>query len=181
MSSLCLVNLKQNNIKDFNSLLNKLKLIVLKYDLGLLVNAEDFGKEIIESGKMQSYFFISDNFLYPSSELFNLQPLMLRLCGTDKFENVDFDRLPSENEFHKAFLEQYNFFNEIINCLFEFDISLIEIYITANYGPTYFYEDFLEVKSSRENFLNDLYDTLSDELCNNFNYEFTSVKIEIAK
>ncbi len=70
---------------------------------------------------------------------------------------------------------------EIINCLFEFDISLIEIYITANYGPTYFYEDFLEVKSSRENFLNDLYDTLSDELCNNFNYEFTSVKIEIAK
>lgn len=184
MSGLLLVNLRKTNL-DFdklNELAKKLVTLAIEKDFGISFNSSDYGNEIIVGGVMRNYFHISNSFLYRNCDLLNLPNLILKLCGVDEIDKIDFNYYPSREEFKFAFLNEYSFLNDILETIFYYDVTLVEIVIVdAVTGIIMPYEDFKEFSLRRETFLTDLFDLLNDPLNNNFNYEFPNAKILISR
>lgn len=183
MSGLCLFNLKKHNLNftEKKELSNELVKLVLGYNLGISFNSNNYGEEIIKEAGMHDYFYLSSDFMYQNCDIFDMPDLIMQMCGADSLENLNFDKLPNKCELKQAFKIKFKVLTDIIDILFQYHISSVELFITANYGPVYFYEDFEPLYVSRENLLDDLFGLLRDELHNNFNYEFPNVKFIVER
>lgn len=187
MSGLCIVNLKEHNLNEekMNEMANNLIRVSLKNHIAVHFNGRDYGQELVKEEKMHEFFILSHTFLYKNCDLLNLEPLMLKLYKAKDFEDFikkeKMRNLPEKEKFQEYFCREYNFFNEIISSVFLYDVSLIEIFMTENYGPIRHSEDFVEIKTQRKAFLSDLFNSLVDVLGNRFNYEFPSAKFLISK
>ena len=182
MSGVCIVNLKQHNLDEENleKLARRLVSIALKNHIGVHFHCRDYGEQIIATEKMTNYFLISSTFLWKNCDFLNLQPFILKLYGAKNFEdyiaNDKAENILSEERFRTSFYQEFKYFNEIIDCIFKFDVSLIEIYITPDYSYS-----FEALETVQEHFLNDLFESVVDELNNHFNYEFLNTKFILSK
>lgn len=105
-----------------------------------------------------------------------MQPLVLDLCKNDKFGEILKDKI-----FYNTFIDKYHFLQKLIDCIFEFDINLVEIYISENGCEIKDKEDFKIIHSTKDLLLNDLFDSVYDELNNHFNYKFENVILLVSK
>lgn len=141
MSAICVVNLKEHDLKfeDLNSLAKKIIAFCLKSDLAAFFHCQDYGYELIQKADMTNYFLMSDSFLYKNCEFLD----------TTMF-SYDKDRFKVE------FFQKYSFFYELIGIIFAYHINAIEIYISVD--PTEEFDDFIPIQTSQNEFLNDLYE-----------------------
>ncbi len=181
MSGFCLFNLKKHNLnfENLNDLANALVSIALKNQLGIFFNCNDYGKEIIQATGMRDYFHLSNSFLYKNCDFLDIPNLIMHICNVNSVEELDISLLPNKVEIQQEFLREYCFFEEILECIFKFDVFEIEIYITDEYGPVLFFEEFNPIIVDEKNFLNQLFDSLNDSLGNGFNYEFSATRFII--
>lgn len=183
MSGLLLVNLKEHNLdyNELNTMAKQLVSLALKKNFAVTFNSCGSEDRIVTDGGMRDYFHISNSFLYKNCDFLYMPDLILKLCGVDEIEKIDFYHYPRKEEIRKAFLKEYNFLNEILDIVFEFDVNLIEMIMVDANGVVLSYQDFEEIKIKRDEFLFKLFDLLRDPLNNNFNYEFPTAKILISK
>lgn len=183
MSGLLLVNLKRKNLnyEQMNALSRRLIELALKENIGISFNCSDYGTEIIESEKMNCYFHISNSFLYKNCDFLDIPRMISELCGVDDAEKIDFDHYPSKSQIQEAFLNYYDFLVKIIDCIFEYDVTLIEVFVTNCFGTVIYSDEFETIMTTRETLLLDMFHSLTDELQNGFNYEFPSAKIVLSK
>ncbi len=183
MSNLCVFNFKENdlNYAMLDKLANELVRIALENKIAVTFN-DNYWNNIISNNKMETYFTVSNSFLYRDancigiSSLFDLQPLVLDLCKNDKFGEILKDKI-----FYNTFIDKYHFLQKLIDCIFEFDINLVEIYISENGCEIKDKEDFKIIHSTKDLLLNDLFDSVYDELNNHFNYKFENVILLVSK
>ena len=171
MSGVCIINLKKHNLtfEKINELAEKLMFVALQNHVAVFFHS-NYRKDIIESAKMQNYFVMSDSFVYRNCNFLETNSIIEKLYLNNAF---------SYEEFHRAFKERSKFFNEIIDNIFQYDVSLIEIYISGS-GCVSSANDFELRKTSTKNFLLDLFSSLQDYE-NDYNYEFSNVKFELRK
>lgn len=187
MSGLCIINLKKHNLNEetMNEMANKLIRVSLKNHVAVHFNGRDYGQPLVDEEKMRDFFVLSHTFLYKNCDFLDLEPLMLKLYKAKDFQNfIQKEKMKNSFEkekFQEMFCHKYNFFNEIIESVFLYDVNLIEIFMTENYGWIQHGQDFAEIKTQRRNFLLDLFNSLVDVLGNNFNYEFPNAKFVISK
>lgn len=171
MSSFCCINLKENNLKkDFNSyneLAKELMAYALNNDLAIFFNSYDYWQDVIEKGKFNEFFLLSDSFLYKSCEL---------------LDNTEFVKLIEENDdinvYKNAFIKKYSLFKDIVDIIFKYSVSVIEIYISEDDITEY--EDFKNLVSTKETILNDLFESVINSV-NEYGNEFPNLKIIIKK
>ena len=171
MSRFCCINLKESNlINDFDNY-NKLAREIITYTLNnniaAFFNAYDYWQDIINEAKMKTFFLISDSFIYKSCEL---------------LDNTEFVDLIRQNKdisiYKKAFENKYSFFKDLVEIIFKFNVSLIEIYITEDDAVEI--QDFKSIKSARETIVSDLFNCVIDSV-SEFGNEFPDVKLIISR
>ena len=165
MSNLFLINLKNHNA-NYNELCKLSKEITrfaLNNNFAVFFNSYDYGNEIINEAQMKDFLLISDNFLSKNCEFLN----------TSYFANVS-----DIEKFKKEFFKKFDFLKKLVEKLFQYNINLIEIYITQD-GAVNSIKDFTEQTSSAKTFL---YDLLI-EIINNkeeYAYGFPTIKYNIS-
>lgn len=167
MSAVCIVNLKEHKLSfdQLNDLANKLVALSLQKQKAVFFHSRDYRYDLIQESEMQNYFLMSDSFLYKNCEF--LEEPLYCLIKDNIFET------------RKAFYKQYQFFSDVIKTIFDYDISFIEIYISAD-GSVGSIKDFYTIKSCRDEFLEDLFLSVFDSKQEILN-EFPTVKFEIKK
>ena len=173
MSGVCIVNLKKHDLefKEMDELANRLVKIALKDHVAVFFHS-NYGADLIKALGLKNYFVMSDSFVYRNCDFLDVVPFIMDFLNG--FGPVYLDDV----SFREAFKEHFNFFNEMMDCIFKFAVSEIEIYISPN-GFADTADDFEPIQSDREHFIEDFYNTLYDELGNHFNYEFLDAKFEI--
>ena len=143
MSELCIVNLKEHKLdyEKLNAMAKHLVKVALDNNIAVFFHDYDYGGELIADAKMKNFFLMSDSFLYKNCDFLD----------TTIFKNVSDIEL-----FRKEFLERFRFFDAILQTVFEYDVELVEIYITEDPIADR-EEDFEEVHTSQRDFLNDLF------------------------
>lgn len=143
MSELCIVNLKEHKLdyEKLNSMANHLMKVALDNNIAVFFHAYDYGNELIQDAKMKNFFLMSDSFLYKNCDFLD----------TTIFKNVSDIEL-----FRKEFLERFRFFDAILQTVFEYDVEMVEIYITED-GSVDCEKDFAEVYTTQREFLRDLF------------------------
>ena len=163
MSAICIFNLKHHKL-DFNRLDNLSKKLVrysLCNNLGVFFNCYDYGADIIKDAEMKCFFLMSDSFLYK-----NCDDLLDTSFLTDP---LDFSK------YKKEFSNHFHFFNDILNIVFEYEVSQVEVYISED-GSTSAKSDFLSLQTTKDKFLETL---LNSVLENADKYAFTFPDVNI--
>lgn len=147
MSAICLVNLKINslNFDEFNDLAKKLVRYCLECgNLAVFFNSFDYDKTLIVDEHMKNFFLLSDSFLYKNCEFLEEVPFI------DPFNLVESER---------AFTEKYDFFNDIFNIVFNYNVSEITVFLSIDGSVEHSYE-FVPLSATPENFLHTLFDSV---------------------
>lgn len=150
MSSFCCINLKDTNFENsydsFNDLANVLVRFALDNKIAVFFNSHDYGETLIRAARMRDFFLISDSFLYKNCEF---------LDNTGLLQQYEINPL---FDFKSEFLKKYDFFKKIIEIIFSYNVSYIEIYITEDNTDNI--DDFKTIISTKDGFMNDLYKTI---------------------
>ena len=173
MSEICIINLKKNsmNYQDMNSLATCLVKIALKNGVSVFFNSYDYGTELIKNNEMHNFFLMSDSFLYK-----NCGFLENRWFIKDEKKYID-----DSTELIKDFKQSYRFFNEIIDSIFQYNIEIIEVWLSDSLYSVHCKEDFCFKITNREQFLDSLFSSLEDKEKNSYNYTFKSTIFQISK
>ena len=174
MSGVCIINFKKHNLTfdQMNELAEKLMYIALQNHVAIFFHSH-YRKDLIDNVKMKNYFVMSDSFFYRNCNFLNVVPIVESCMGNVMYVN-------HENAVFRAkFIKRYYFFDLIIQCIFQYDVDLLEIYISES-GCVNKNEDFEVINTSAQLFLSDLFDSLVD-MHNGFNYEFPDAKFVIPK
>ena len=149
MSSFCFVYLAKNKVskhfKTYNQLANRVVKYALEHKFAVFFNSYDYGSNIIEEAGMKDFFLVSDSFLYKNCELLNTTKFARKMLNYEMFDNK------------KAFFRKYRIFSELLNIIFDYDVSEIEIYFTDDAENL---SEFDEIRTTKENFLLDLYNAV---------------------
>ena len=174
MSGLCIINFKRHNLtfEAMNELAEKLMYIALQNHIAIFFNSH-YRRDLIDNIKMKNYFVMSDSFIYRNCNFLDVVPIV-ESC-IDSGESV----LHEEPAFRDEFMKKFHFFDLIIQCIFQYNVDLLEIYISES-GCVSKEEDFEVVRTSSKLFLLDLFNSLVD-MNNGFNYEFPNAKFVISK
>ena len=185
MSSLCIFELKEHNLsfEDNNRLAKELIKISLANDVAVTFN-DDYWQTLIATAGLKDYFTVSSSFLYKdcdfsgNASLFEIDDIIDEICG----ERNSCCYIEKEDDlFYRKVMKKYGFLCEIIDCIFMYDVNKINLYLSdcgcGITGP----EDFYIVKTDAANFMEELYNAITDELNNKFNYRFSDTKFEITK
>ena len=144
MSNLCLVNLKQHSMEfeELDILSKKLiKLSLEKKNIAFHFNALGVCDSLIKQGEMRYYFLVSDSYLY---------------WHFDSLRTGSYYENDVKGSFEKWFYEEFGFFSDVLEVIFDFPVKMIEIYI-SNQGPLERKEDFKTMQTTPECFLKALY------------------------
>ena len=166
MSNICIVDLKDHTL-DFdklNEMVKRITQLALNKDLAVFFHSYDYRADIINSAKMKNFFLMSDSFLY-------------KHC--DFLDTTSFTDVKNIEKFRKEFFKKFAFFTDILNIIFSYKLSVIDIYVSGG-GDSGTVEDFDVIKTNQESFLKDLFNSIikySDE----YAYGFPTVKLEVAK
>lgn len=171
MGRFCCINLKENSLKINDKYYNKLAKEIIDYalknNIAAFFNSFDYWEDIISKADMKDFFLISDSFLYKSCEL---------------LDNTEFIKLIEENDdinvYKNAFINKYSFFKDLVDIIFKYNVSLIEIYISED-DMTEF-EDFKSINSTKDTILLDLFQCVMNNI-DKFGNEFPDLKISIKK
>ena len=174
MSNICIFNLKKYNMSflEKNSLAQELVKIALKNDIGITFN-DHYWEPILKDAKMDFYFTLSSTFLAIDSDTLGVDPildlfsLVMDLTGGDVYKKLEKDKM-----FYNAFKHRFNFLGEMINEVFKFKVELLEIYISESGCEIGDLEDFEKINTTTKRFMKDLFNSVTDELNNKFNYSF---------
>ena len=151
MSSFCCVNLLRNKVskhlKTYNKLANSVVKYALDHKFAVFFHSYDYSSDIIKEAGMKDFFLVSDSFLYKNCGLLDTTEFARKLLKNETFNQK------------RAFFRKYRIFSELIDIIFEYDVSEIEIYF-ADYADDL--SDFDEIRTTKENFLLDLYNTVED-------------------
>ncbi len=169
MSNFCCINLKESNLindfENYNKLAREIITYALKNNIAAFFNSYDYWQDLISEMDMKAFFLISDSFLYKSCEL---------------LDNTEFIELIKMNAdikiYKKAFENKYSFFKDLVEIIFKYNVSLIEIYITEDDAIES--KDFISIKSTKESILSDLFNCVISSI-SQFGNEFPNVKFEI--
>lgn len=149
MSSFCCVNLAKNKVskhfKKYNQIANRVVEYALEHKFAVFFNSYDYGLNIIEEADMKDFFLVSDSFLYKNCELLNTTEFARKMLKDEMFDTK------------KAFFRKYRIFNELVNIIFEYEVSEIEIYFTDDAENL---SEFDVKQTTKENFLLDLYNAV---------------------
>lgn len=164
MSELCLVDLSKNemNFNELNDLAVQLVKIALADNIAIFFHSFDYGYEIIKEAKMKNYFLMSDSFLYKN-------------CG---FLNTSFFKdVRKIEQCREEFIERFKFFNDILSCIFKYNINQIEIYITMDCSVNI--NDFDCLLCSKDNFLFKLFEVIFN-YADEYAYGFPTIKFIVS-
>ena len=169
MSSFCCINLKDSKVtadfENYNNLAKEIIAYALKNNIAAFFNSYDYWQDLILKADMKAFFLLSDSFLYKSCELLD------NTCFIDIIENNS-----DMQVYKKAFEKKYKFFKELVEIIFKYDVSLIEIYLTED--DTTEIDDFKSMVSTKETILSDLFNCVIQSIPT-FGNEFPDVKIVI--
>lgn len=165
MSAICLVNLKINslNFDEFNDLAKKLvRYCLARENLAVFFNSFDYGKTLIVDEHMKNFFLLSDSFLYKNCEFLEEVPFI------DPFNLV---------ESEKVFTEKNNFFNDVFNIVFSYNVSEITVFLSID-GSVERSDEFIPLSATPENFLHIFFNSVisNAEKCA---YQIPSLKFTI--
>lgn len=165
MSSFCCINLIRNNIsnnfKAYNKLAKQLIQFALDNDIAVFFNSYDYGEELIREANMKDFIIISDSFLYKNCELLN---------------NTDFVRILSEKnitDYKNAFIIKYSVFQKILDIIFQYDVSAVELYITEDELCSI--SEFKKINSTKDKLIDDLYLCVENSV-SEYGNEFPPIK-----
>ena len=184
MSGMLLFHLKKHRCEyeELNVMSKKLVALALEKNFGIVFNCPESDNETFSSGALRDFFHISDSFLYRNYDFLNMPDLMLKLCGANDIDELDLKHYPSKEEIRDGFINEFEFLNQILDIVFEFEVDLIEMIVVDSLTGIFLpYEEYEEYHLSRNSFLYDLFHLLNDPLNNGFNYEFPTAKILISK
>lgn len=165
MSQLCLVDISKTemNFDELNDLAKQLVEIALKDNIAVFFHDCDYGYEIIKEAKMKNYFLMSDSFLYKNCDFLNTYFFK-------DFKDIE--------QCRKEFKEKFNFFNDILSCIFNHKVNQLDIYITMNCSINI--SDFDCLQCDKDNFIESLFKTIFD-YADAYAYGFPDVKFTVYK
>lgn len=166
MSEFCLVDLTDNpyDFKKLDKLAKKLIRISLKNNIAVFFNSYDYGVEIIQDAKLKTFFLLSDSFLYKN-------------CGFLDMTWLNFEL--DSNGMKELFIKKFNFFNEILEVVFNYGYLNVQIYISED-GAVNSEKDFLVRTTTKDNFLTSLFESVF-EYSDKYSYEFPTIKFRILR
>lgn len=164
MSLSCIFNLKLNSEKfeEVNQLANDIIRYANNNGLGVFFNIR--GYKIITQAEMETYFILSNSFLYENgNELLSTQ-----------FINDFSNEVSSKLEF----VAHFKFFEAILKLIFNYKVNIVEIYIDSCVGTNI--EDFDVYYANQNNFLDILYKSIINS-ANFYAYGFPTAKYIVSK
>ena len=143
MSELCLMNLKKHrlNFEKLDSLANSLVALSLKNKIAVFFHTYDYAAELINSAGMKNFFLLSDSFLYKN-------------CGF--LDITSFVYETDIQSYRVRFLEKYHFLQEVIDKVFEYEVDILEIYISED-GSAEVETDFEVIETAQGDFVETLF------------------------
>ncbi len=138
MSAICIVNLKKYNLEydELNDMAKKIVKCCLDHgDLAAFFHSSEYQKKLIEKEDMRLYFLLSDSFLYRNCTFLD-----------DAFYVPETDLAEAERIFRKRF----DFFPEIFEIIFQYDVSEITVYVDDSEADI---NDFELLSATTEEFL----------------------------
>ena len=169
MSSFCCINLKDSKVtadfENYNNLAKEIIANALKNNIAAFFNSYDYWQDLILKADMKAFFLLSERKKKKSCELLD------NTCFIDIIENNS-----DMQVYKKAFEKKYKFFKELVEIIFKYDVSLIEIYLTED--DTTEIDDFKSMVSTKETILSDLFSCVIKSTPE-FGNEFPTIKIII--
>lgn len=168
MSEFCLFDLKNINTNISYDKLNEMAKTITRFcldkDLAAFFNSYDYGVELINEVKMECFFLMSDSFLYKNCNF---------------LDTTEFAYCNNEEQFKKGFLKKFDFFIDLLNIIFSYEITEIDIYLSED-GAVNCVEDFIVYKTTQKNFLKDLFNCIIKHV-DEYARCFPTVKFEVTK
>lgn len=165
MSAICIFNLKQHQLKfdSMNDLARNLVDYSLNNNLGVFFNSYDYGADIIKDADMKCFFLMSDSFVYKN-------------C--DDLLDTSFLTDPSDlTQCKQEFSQHFRFFNDVMDIVFEHDVSKIEVFISED-GSTSKKSDFITLNTSKDKFLETLLNSIVEN-ADRYAYTFPDVQLTV--
>ena len=164
MSAICLINPKSHKLKfeELNEMAKKIIRYTLDNNMAAFFNSHDYDSGLIKAVKVENFFLLSDSFIYQNAD--------------DLLDTISIRRR-SMKTFKKDFLDKFHFFTDILEIIFSFKITEVDIYVSEG-GDSGDVEDFDLIQTNQHDFLNDLHDCII-KYADEWAYCFPPLKFEV--